>query len=156
MVEHGRTERRCWALAFDGLGYGPDGTLWGGELLVADLSGYERVGHLATVPMPGGVAAIREPWRMAAVWLAATAGRSAVAGALPASTRTSREAVLDLAESELSPQTTSMGRLFDAVAVLLGGRRRGQLRGAGRHRAGGAGPYRRSVDRAGAREPISS
>ncbi len=123
MVEHGRTEP-VLALAFDGLGFGPDGTLWGGELMVADLTGYERLGHLATVPMPGGVAAIREPWRMAAAWLAATAGRSAVAAALPDVDPDLREAVLDLAESGLSPQTSSMGRLFDAVAVLLGGRRR--------------------------------
>jgi hydrogenase maturation protein HypF len=123
MVEHGRTDR-VLGLAFDGLGFGPDGTLWGGELLMADLSGYERLGHLATVPMPGGASAIREPWRMAAVWLAAAAGRSAVATALPDIDPDRRGAVLDLAESGLSPLTSSMGRLFDAVAVLLGGRRR--------------------------------
>jgi hydrogenase maturation protein HypF len=123
MVEHGRTEPLL-ALAFDGLGFGPDGTLWGGELLVADLSGYERIGHLAIVPMPGGASAIREPWRMAAVWLSAAAGRPAVAAALPDVEPDRREAVLDLAESGLSPRTSSMGRLFDAVAVLLGGRRR--------------------------------
>ncbi|HEV3363204.1 MAG TPA: carbamoyltransferase HypF, partial [Acidimicrobiia bacterium] len=52
-------------VAFGGLGWGTDGTVWGGEILVADLAGFERVGHLATVPMPGGAAAIREPWRMA-------------------------------------------------------------------------------------------
>jgi hydrogenase maturation protein HypF len=91
---------------------------------MVDLSGYERLGHLATVPMPGGASAIREPWRMAAVWLAAAAGRSAVATALPDIDPDRRGAVLDLAESGLSPLTSSMGRLFDAVAVLLGGRRR--------------------------------
>ena len=123
MVEHGRTEP-VLGLAFDGLGYGPDGTLWGGELLVADLTGYERVGHLRSVPMPGGVAAIREPWRMAAVWAAAAAGRSSVAEALPGLDRATREVVLDLAGLPISPRTTSMGRLFDAVAALLGGRRR--------------------------------
>jgi hydrogenase maturation protein HypF len=53
-------------VAFDGTGYGPDGTIWGGEFLVADLAGFERGGHLAPVPMPGGAAAIRQPWRMAA------------------------------------------------------------------------------------------
>ena len=70
MVEHRRRDPVV-ALAFDGLGYGPDGTLWGGELLVAGFEGFERVGHLRPVPMPGGAAAIREPWRMAAVWHAA-------------------------------------------------------------------------------------
>ncbi|HEV7534524.1 MAG TPA: carbamoyltransferase HypF, partial [Acidimicrobiia bacterium] len=55
-------------VAFDGLGFGPDGTIWGGEILVADLAGFERVAHLVPVPMPGGAAAIREPWRMAAAY----------------------------------------------------------------------------------------
>jgi len=56
-------------VAFDGTGYGPDGTIWGGEFLVADLAGFRRAGHLAPVPMPGGAAAIRQPWRMAAAYL---------------------------------------------------------------------------------------
>jgi hydrogenase maturation protein HypF len=56
-------------VAFDGLGYGEDGTLWGGEILVADLSDYRRLGHFAMVPMPGGAAAIKHPWRMAAAYL---------------------------------------------------------------------------------------
>ncbi|MFB9840598.1 Kae1-like domain-containing protein, partial [Actinoallomurus acaciae] len=55
-------------VAFDGTGYGTDGTLWGGEFLVADLTGFERAGHLLPVPLPGGAAAIREPWRMAAAY----------------------------------------------------------------------------------------
>src|SRR6266508_3434153 len=56
-------------VAFDGLGYGTDGTIWGGELLLADLTWFERLGHFEPVPMPGGAAAIREPWRMAAAYL---------------------------------------------------------------------------------------
>jgi hydrogenase maturation protein HypF len=123
MVEHGRTAP-VLGLAFDGLGYGADGSLWGGELLIADLDGFERVGHLAAVTMPGGAAAIREPWRMAAVWVAHALDRTAVSRALPGLDATTREAVLDLAERPVSPVTTSMGRLFDAAAALLGGRRR--------------------------------
>jgi hydrogenase maturation protein HypF len=61
-------------VAFDGLGYGTDGTLRGGELLVADLMHFERVGHLAAVAMPGGATAIREPWRVAAVYVAEAFG----------------------------------------------------------------------------------
>ncbi|HEY2518995.1 MAG TPA: carbamoyltransferase HypF [Streptosporangiaceae bacterium] len=56
-------------VAFDGTGYGPDGTIWGGEFLVAETAAFERAGHLAPVPMPGGAAAIRQPWRMAAAYL---------------------------------------------------------------------------------------
>ena len=73
--------------------------MWGGEVLVADLRGYERVGHLIPVAMPGGVAAIREPWRMAAVWLDRAVGRAAVERALADVDPTVRGAVLDLAHA---------------------------------------------------------
>jgi hydrogenase maturation protein HypF len=125
MVEHGRTEK-VLGITYDGLGYGPDGSLWGGEMLVADLSDSRRVAHLRSVRMPGGVAAIREPWRMGAVWSAlANDGDDAMrrardSGANEATIR----AVLDLSQNALSPVTTSVGRLFDAVAALLGGRQR--------------------------------
>jgi hydrogenase maturation protein HypF len=118
MVEHERRDPVV-ALAFDGLGYGPDGTLWGGEVLVAGFDGFERVGHLRSVPMPGGAAAIREPWRMATVWgELATGDAIAVRGVDPARVADVR----DLAGRPSTLTTTSMGRLFDAVAVLLGGR----------------------------------
>ena len=125
MVEHGRTEP-VLGIAYDGLGYGPDGTLWGGEMLVADFVSSCRVAHLQPVRMPGGVAAIREPWRMAAMWAVAAVGSEAaqrrlVDRGIDSVTAT---AVLDLGERPSSPVTTSAGRLFDAVATLLGGRRR--------------------------------
>ncbi len=121
MVEHGRTEP-VLGLAFDGLGYGADGTLWGGELLVADFDGFERVGHLRGVAMPGGVAAIREPWRMGAVW-ARLAGADPLEQ-FPDVDPATVHAVDDLAARGHGPVTSSMGRLFDAVAALLGCRTR--------------------------------
>jgi hydrogenase maturation protein HypF len=113
LTEHGRAGP-VLGLAFDGTGYGTDGTLWGGELLVADLRGFERVGHLAPITMPGGVAAIREPWRMGLAW----AQRAQVGDPFNHDPR--HDAVLDLATRGQGPVTTSMGRLFDAVAALLG------------------------------------
>jgi hydrogenase maturation protein HypF len=109
-------------VAYDGLGYGADGTIWGGELLVADLEGFRRAGHLEVVAMPGGAAAIREPWRMAAAWLDAALGgqvpeRLDVVGR----NRARWERVVALARSgTASPATSSAGRLFDAVAAILG------------------------------------
>ena len=69
-------------VAFDGTGYGTDGTIWGGEFLIAGLADFERAGHLALVPMPGGAAAIRQPWRMAAVYLEAGADEPRQGGAV--------------------------------------------------------------------------
>ena len=72
LAEHGETGPAVGAI-FDGSGYGPDGTVWGGELLVGGLDGFERAGHLHPVRLPGGDAAVREPWRMACAWLVAAA-----------------------------------------------------------------------------------
>ncbi|HET9141473.1 carbamoyltransferase HypF, partial [Actinophytocola sp.] len=108
-------------VAFDGLGYGTDGTIWGGEFLLADLASFQRIGHLEPVPMPGGTAAIRQPWRMAASYLdSAYAG--APPGGLAVATRNRRwPEVVTLARSGVnSPLTSSAGRLFDAVSALLG------------------------------------
>jgi hydrogenase maturation protein HypF len=104
-------------VAFDGTGYGTDGTIWGGEFLAADLATFERGGHLAPVPMPGGAAAIRQPWRMAAAYLNADAEHLDVA-------RRHAEhwpAILSMAKRGVnSPLTSSAGRLFDAAAAILG------------------------------------
>ncbi len=122
LVEHGRSEP-VLGVAFDGLGMGPDGTLWGGELLVADLTGYRRVGHLRPVPLPGGNQAVREPWRMALVWAAAALGED-VAERYGKEVDERWPAVLALSRHANTPLTTSAGRLFDAVAALLGLRSR--------------------------------
>ncbi|MDQ6698229.1 MAG: carbamoyltransferase HypF [Actinomycetota bacterium] len=115
MAEHGEMGP-VLGVAFDGLGYGIDGALWGGEFLVADLRHFERVGHLAPVTMPGGVAAIREPWRMGVAW-AGAAGVTDLDDLFPDDRLC---AVADLAARGHGPTTTSMGRLFDALAALLG------------------------------------
>ncbi|HEV7975751.1 carbamoyltransferase HypF [Amycolatopsis sp.] len=104
-------------VAFDGTGYGTDGTIWGGEFLLADLRGFRRLGHLAPVRMPGGAAAIKQPWRMAAAYL----GTSAADLDVFRRNASQWPAVLSMAETATnSPWTSSAGRLFDAVAALLG------------------------------------
>ncbi|MEP6698026.1 MAG: carbamoyltransferase HypF, partial [Pseudonocardiales bacterium] len=108
-------------VAFDGLGWGGDGTLWGGEFMIADRVGFERAAHLAPVPLPGGTMAVRQPWRMAAAHLeAAFAGD--LPGGLDVVDRQGRRwtDVLGAAAAGVnSPLTSSVGRLFDAVAAVL-------------------------------------
>jgi len=109
-------------VAFDGLGFGTDSTMWGGEFLVADLLGFERAAHLETVPLPGGAAAIRAPWRMAAAYLDAAFDGSVPEG-LDVVRRNARhwEDVLAVGRSGVNaPWTSSAGRLFDAVAAIVG------------------------------------
>lgn len=113
LAEHGE-EGPALAVVLDGTGYGPDGTLWGGEVLRCDLEAFERVAHLEPVPLPGGEAAIREPWRAAAAHLE-RAGRPVAFERWPL-VRQSLEVN--------APLSSGMGRLFDAVAALLGVRDR--------------------------------
>ncbi|MGH2718167.1 MAG: carbamoyltransferase HypF [Actinomycetota bacterium] len=111
-------------LALDGTGWGSDGTLWGCEVLVAGLTSFRRAGHLRTLPLPGGAAAIKEPWRMAAVYLQAAFGLPEAAGlALPFVRETGGRwaRVLELAAKGINaPVCSSAGRLFDAAAALAG------------------------------------
>jgi hydrogenase maturation protein HypF len=118
LVEHGHTGP-VLGLAFDGLGLGPCGTLWGGELLVADLQGFRRVGHLRPVPLPGGDRANKEPWRMAMAWTDAALGPAA-AERYGRGVDDRWSAVHSLIEHPRTATTTSVGRLFDAVAALVG------------------------------------
>jgi hydrogenase maturation protein HypF len=111
-------------VAWDGTGYGADGTIWGGEFLVADLDVYARVGHLQAIALPGGDAAIREPWRMAASLLHAAYGSAASNLDLAVVRRRDPAAwrvLLAAVERGLNaPATTSAGRLFDGIAALCG------------------------------------
>jgi hydrogenase maturation protein HypF len=109
-------------VAFDGTGFGTDGTIWGGEFLLADLAGFERAGHLEPVPMPGGAAAIRQPWRMAAAYLDAAYAGEVPARLMVAGRNAGRwQDVVTMARRGINaPPTSSAGRLFDAVAALLG------------------------------------
>ena len=123
LAEHGESGPAVGAI-FDGTGLGPDGTIWGGELLVGGLGAYERGGLLFPVRLPGGDAAAREPWRMACSWLSAAleTERPPIPAAIAASVEESRwNTICDLSATGVaSPLTTSCGRLFDAVAALCG------------------------------------
>ncbi|MGH9489335.1 MAG: carbamoyltransferase HypF, partial [Terriglobales bacterium] len=118
-------------LAWDGTGWGPDGTIWGGEVLVADRRQYTRWAHLSHLPLPGGDQAVREPWRMAlaAAWAAGggeggdggwarIAGLERALNQVPAACRGGVAQLL--ARNYPMAQTSSCGRLFDAVAALAG------------------------------------
>ena len=109
-------------VAFDGTGYGADGTIWGGEFLIADLAGFSRAGFLAPVPLPGSAAAIRQPWRMAAAYLSAAYPDGPPDGLDVIRRNADRwDDVLAVARSGVnSPLTSSAGRLFDAAAAVLG------------------------------------
>ena len=123
LAEHGERGPAIGAI-YDGAGLGSDGTVWGGELLAGDLERFERVGHLQPVRLPGGDAAAREPWRMACAWLLAAHDEEAMLPPRQIAARVDRarwEQVTELARSgTASPITTSVGRLFDAVAALCG------------------------------------
>jgi hydrogenase maturation protein HypF len=118
MAEHGIDERLI-GVSFDGTGLGLDGAIWGGEFLVGDYLGFRRAGHLRYVAMPGGDQAIREPWRMAyAHQLDAGADTSAIENR---QLRVALRAVEQMIRRRFNtPMTSSAGRLFDAVASLVG------------------------------------
>jgi hydrogenase maturation protein HypF len=126
LADHGETGPAVGAI-FDGSGYGTDGTVWGGEVLVGGIDGFERAGHLHPVRLPGGDQAVRQPWRMACAWLVAAGPEDAeapppVPPALAGAVDDARwRAVASLARGGVAaPITTSAGRLFDAVAALCG------------------------------------
>jgi len=110
-------------VALDGTGYGGDGTLWGGEFLLADWKDFKRVGHFEYVPLPGGAAAIKKPYRMALSYLYALLGEDFKLDGLPLAGLKAAE--IEIIKKQLkrrinSPLTSSAGRLFDAVSALVG------------------------------------
>jgi hydrogenase maturation protein HypF len=125
MAEHG-LEEPVLAVILDGTGLGDDGTIWGGEILRTELTSYTRLGHLSQLHLPGGDAAAAEPWRMGMSSLFHSFGADALSmDQLPETLRELDQRKIDVITAMLtgdfnSPLTSSCGRLFDAIASLLG------------------------------------
>ena len=132
MAEHNLPEDRpVIGLSFDGTGYGADGAIWGGEVLVADFDRYERLFHLKYTPLPGGDMAIKEPWRMALSYLSESGlewDQDLAPVRFQLATGPGTVALASLRKQIQSglnaPPTSSMGRLFDAVSALAGVRQK--------------------------------
>jgi hydrogenase maturation protein HypF len=123
MAENGIKEPVI-GVAFDGTGYGPDGHIWGGEFMIADYKSFERCGRLEYLPLPGGSAAIKRPYRTAIGYLYALLGEEVLTERLPcldSVDKTELGLIRQQVDKQLnSPLTSSCGRLFDVVAALAG------------------------------------
>lgn len=132
MLEHNWLDRQVLGVAFDGTGYGVDGTIWGGEFLLATSSSFERVGHLRPVPLVGGELAIRQPWRVAISLVNDAVGESvgeAAAMKLGFQVSGIEQFLRLLRKPALSSLTTSAGRLFDGMAAIILGIEQSQFEG---------------------------
>ncbi|MFN0054177.1 MAG: carbamoyltransferase HypF, partial [Planctomycetales bacterium] len=152
MLEQGWLDREVLGVAFDGTGFGPEGTIWGGEFLLATASQFRRVAHLAEFRMAGGTAAIREPGRVALALVRESQGETAWPSGYTAAMRKDAAPLERLLKSpRWSPRTTSAGRLFDGVAALTLGIDRAAYEGEPAMRLEGicdrnaAGSYRLNV-----------
>jgi len=127
MAENG-LDGEVIGLAFDGTGYGTDGSIWGGEILIAGTAGFKRAASLSPVPMPGGASAIKEPWKMALSYLYDAFGDAFWDLDLPLFKEIDAERIAGIigmiAKKINSPATSSLGRLFDGVAAIAGIRTR--------------------------------
>ncbi len=132
MAEH-KLDGAVIGLAFDGTGYGTDGAVWGGEILIVEEHDFRRAGHLAYVAMPGSTAAIKEPWRMAVSYLQDAYGPDVGRLNLPALEGLEHEKLTVIGEMITKgvncPPTSSLGRLFDGVAAICGIRSRVNFEG---------------------------
>lgn len=113
MAENGLKNRRVIGVAFDGTGFGLDGTIWGAEFLICDYKNFKRLAHLKEIPLVGGEKAILEPWRLTAAWLN-----------FPAAIDKGQQLRKIYSSGINSPLASSMGRLFDAVGSLVLGKRK--------------------------------
>lgn len=125
LAEHG-LRGPAVGVAFDGTGHGTDGCVWGAEVLVADLTGFRRAAHLRYAPLPGGDLAARQPWRVLLGYASLEpAAAPAFAAAFAAISPTERDmAARQIAAAVNAPLASSLGRLFDAAAAVLGVRAR--------------------------------
>jgi len=123
LAEHG-LDGPVIGVAADGTGYGTDGAIWGCEIMTADLQGFERLAHLAYVPLAGGEQAVRQPWRIAAAYLTQAYGDDFLALDIPFVQNLDRKRWHTLSQMITrqvnAPLTSSLGRLFDAIAALIG------------------------------------
>ncbi len=122
MAENGVTEPVI-GVAFDGAGYGTDGCIWGGDFMLAGHKGFKRLGHLQYMPLPGGDAAVKKPYRTAISYLYSLLGRESLdkADFISHIDGTETEAIIKQVDKRLNtPLTSSCGRLFDAVAAITG------------------------------------
>jgi len=119
-----KIDEKVIGVAWDGTGYGADGKIWGGEFLIADLESYQRKAHLQYIPLPGGDLAVKEPWRMGAVYLYDIFGKgfSRLDIAFVKTLDKKRWSIIkNMIDKRVnSPLTSSIGRLFDAVSSILG------------------------------------
>ena len=123
MVDN-KVENPVIGVALDGTGYGSDGRIWGGEFLVADYKGFQRMGHLEYLPLPGGAAAIKRPYRTAIGYLLKLLGEDSISPKL-AFLKQVDAVEIELIKRQIraglnSPLNSSLGRLFDAVSAMLG------------------------------------
>ena len=129
LAEHGE-KGPAIGLAFDGTGYGTDGRVWGAEFLLADLTGFTRLGQLRYAPLPGGDLAAREPWRVALGYASLEDSLEIRVAMRGIDDEAARIAELQIARGLNAPLASSMGRLFDAAAAVLGVRVRVPYEGA--------------------------